>query len=113
MSREINPFGLRMPLELRERLEAAARQSARSLNAEIVHRLQESFAGATIGEAGEHELSLKVRSMAEQIARLTGANLEVIRMIEEHEARRAEALVDAVPDSRGTPAKTARRKRSR
>lgn len=105
-----------MPLDLRERLEAAARQSARSLNAEIVHRLQESFAVETMGEAGEHELSRKVRSMEEQIARLTGANLEVIRMIEEHEARRAaDALADAdtsLPDSRETSAKAARRKSS-
>lgn len=43
MSREINPYGLRMPPELREKLEAAARQSARSLNAEIVRRLEESL----------------------------------------------------------------------
>lgn len=44
MSREINPFGLRMPAELKARLEDAAHDNRRSLNAEIVARLQESFA---------------------------------------------------------------------
>ncbi|HEL3212201.1 TPA: Arc family DNA-binding protein [Stenotrophomonas maltophilia] len=39
----INPFGLRMQPELRERLEAAAATEGRSLNAEIVARLEESF----------------------------------------------------------------------
>lgn len=43
MSREINPFGLRMPPGLREELEAAAEMSGRSLNAEAVTRLQQSF----------------------------------------------------------------------
>ncbi|HEL4805455.1 TPA: Arc family DNA-binding protein [Stenotrophomonas maltophilia] len=39
----INPFGLRMQPELRERLEAAAATAGRSLNAEIVDRLEDSF----------------------------------------------------------------------
>lgn len=43
MSRDINPFGLRMPAELRERIEAACQASGRSMNAEIVQRLEESF----------------------------------------------------------------------
>lgn len=39
----INPFGLRMQQDLRDRLEAAASESGRSLNAEIAARLEESF----------------------------------------------------------------------
>ncbi len=39
----IAPFGLRMQDDLRERLEAAAADSGRSLNAEIVARLMTSF----------------------------------------------------------------------
>ncbi|QXQ04289.1 Arc family DNA-binding protein [Stenotrophomonas indicatrix] len=39
----INPFGLRMQPDLRDRLEAAAAAEGRSLNAEIVARLEESF----------------------------------------------------------------------
>jgi hypothetical protein len=39
MSREINPFGLRMPPALRATLEESAQKAGRSLNSEIVHRL--------------------------------------------------------------------------
>ena len=39
MSRDINPFGLRMPASLRAMLEESAQKSGRSLNSEIVHRL--------------------------------------------------------------------------
>lgn len=41
--RNINPFGLRMPPDLRERLEQSAAANGRSLNAEIVHRLRLTF----------------------------------------------------------------------
>ncbi len=43
MSRDINPFGLRMPLDLRGQVTDAAQANGRSLNAEIVARLQDSF----------------------------------------------------------------------
>ena len=46
MGREINPFGLRMPLPLREALEKSAKEGHRSLNAEIVARLERSLAPA-------------------------------------------------------------------
>ncbi|HMT93902.1 Arc family DNA-binding protein [uncultured Thiothrix sp.] len=42
MSRDVNPFGLRMPPELKEELEVLAEQNRRSLNAEIIVRLEES-----------------------------------------------------------------------
>lgn len=34
---------LRMPPELREKIEASSKEEGRSMNAEIVHRLEESF----------------------------------------------------------------------
>jgi len=43
MSRDINPYGLRMPPALKEVLEKQAEGSLRSLNAEIVARLTESL----------------------------------------------------------------------
>lgn len=43
MSREDPQFKLRMPLELRARAESAANASGRSLNAELVARLETSF----------------------------------------------------------------------
>ncbi|WP_426391928.1 Arc family DNA-binding protein [Variovorax sp. R-27] len=39
----IAPFGLRMLPELKERIEAAAKASGRSMNAEITDRLERSF----------------------------------------------------------------------
>lgn len=44
---QIAPFGLRMLPELKEKIEQAARESGRSMNAEIVARLEESFSNAT------------------------------------------------------------------
>lgn len=43
-TRQIAPFGLRMLPELREKIEQTARGSGRSMNAEIVARLEGSFA---------------------------------------------------------------------
>jgi hypothetical protein len=40
------PYSLRMPVELREHLESAAKQNHRSLNAEIVARLEASTESA-------------------------------------------------------------------
>lgn len=42
--RAINPFGLRMLPELKEQLESAARANGRSMNSEIVARLERSLA---------------------------------------------------------------------
>lgn len=40
--RDINPFGLRMPAELKDVLEKSAEKNRRSLNAEILVRLEQS-----------------------------------------------------------------------
>lgn len=41
--RNINPFGLRMQPDLKAKVEEAAARNHRSLNAEIVARLEDSF----------------------------------------------------------------------
>lgn len=41
--RDINPLAVRMPSALKERVEAAASNSRRSLNAELLVRLERSF----------------------------------------------------------------------
>ena len=38
------PYSLRMPADLREKLESSAKHAKRSLNAEIIARLEESYA---------------------------------------------------------------------
>jgi hypothetical protein len=42
---DIPPFGLRMQTDLKRKLEAAARANNRSLNSEIVARLEQSISG--------------------------------------------------------------------
>lgn len=51
MSRDISPFGLRMPPAIKTALEEAARDNRRSLNAEIVARLEQSIAQGEQGRA--------------------------------------------------------------
>lgn len=43
MNRDIAPFGLRIPTELKTRIEESAAQNLRSLNAEMLVRLENSF----------------------------------------------------------------------
>jgi hypothetical protein len=43
MSRDITPFGLRMPTELKARVDEAAAANGRSINSEILDRLSRSF----------------------------------------------------------------------
>lgn len=42
MSRDIAPFGLRMPVDLKAKIESWAHKHARSINSEIVGRLVDS-----------------------------------------------------------------------
>lgn len=51
MSRDIVPLGLRMPPEVKEQIEAAAKANGRSMNAEIVARLQASFSETEFSQA--------------------------------------------------------------
>jgi hypothetical protein len=44
--KRIPPFGLRLPPDLKERVQAVAKANNRSMNAEIVARLSESFTGS-------------------------------------------------------------------
>lgn len=43
MANQQTPYPLRMPDEMRQALESAAKESKRSLNAEILMRLEESL----------------------------------------------------------------------
>ncbi|MFT3720389.1 Arc family DNA-binding protein [Pseudorhodoferax sp.] len=56
----IPPFGLRLQPELKERVEAAAKASGRSMNAEIVARLQASFE-ERVPELDDWELHVEER----------------------------------------------------
>ena len=61
----IAPFGLRIPPELRSKLEAAATDADRSLTAEILHRLQWSFVAAVGDTDSEERLTMLEQRMGE------------------------------------------------
>lgn len=59
-ARQITPFGLRLPEALRERLRKAAEIEGRSLNSEIVRRLESSFSeGSTVRRLTDIEAALR------------------------------------------------------
>ena len=60
----IAPFGLRMPEDLKERIAERARANGRSMNAEIVHVLADSFSSDIRAESDE-EASRLVTMYAE------------------------------------------------
>lgn len=57
MSRDAPQFKLRMPLDLKDRVEASAKKNRRSLNAEITARLEESFIPRAMDEIEEARTS--------------------------------------------------------
>ena len=109
----IAPFGLRMLPELREKIEEAAKESGRSMNAEIVARIEGSFEiaeGYVTKEQFESTLRNAVLNMeAEQFVTATVRKMlanNVVRMFEQiPEDSRTESLANAYDFARalGTP----------
>ncbi len=60
MKTTLPDFKVRLPQSLKDQIEEAARQTNRSMNGEIVHRLEMSFAAAT-------PLEEEVRRLAKQV----------------------------------------------
>jgi predicted transcriptional regulator len=60
-------YPLRMPDELRERLQEAAEESGRSMNAEIVTRLEASFVPRS--ELTRAEVAAVVRATLDELAK--------------------------------------------
>jgi len=86
MSRDITPFALRMPPEIRTKIDQAAKENRRSLNAEIISRIEATISieqmlkhmGATtpLHEVGEMLLDL-AHERSEAVDDLHQMNLEV------------------------------------
>lgn len=76
----IAPFGVRMQPELKSRLEAVAASAGRSLNAEIVERLQASLRDPGASAAGERRKLELVAEFAEWCARHKLDPLQAIGM---------------------------------
>jgi hypothetical protein len=86
MARNINPFGLRIPAELKRHLEGSARANRRSMNAELVLRLQESLE--------QHPLWVpEIREPGETYA-LTASQVELLSAWESLNRRGQRALLE-------------------
>ncbi len=87
MSRDISPFGLRMPAELKTWLEQQAQNNGRSLNAEIVQRLESGMNQAL----SQENIQLNIRThqgikhQLEQAAQANqrSLNAEAVRRLEQ------------------------------
>jgi hypothetical protein len=76
---QIAPFGLRMLPELREKIEAAARESGRSMNAEIVARLESSLDGSAGASADQIVKEMEfVRHMYERESKALSATQKLL-----------------------------------
>ncbi|GAB6044385.1 Arc family DNA-binding protein [Endothiovibrio diazotrophicus] len=97
MSRDIAPFGLRMPPELKESLKEEADRNGRSLNAEIVYRLEmamESSRSVAIAADGTaldtaRETLLAGKKLAKDLLESLDAGLQVMeeKAAEEQETK--------------------------
>lgn len=62
----IAPLGVRIPDELKEKIQAQAKENGRSMNAEILHMLENSLSEAPHQEVGKlHEQVMHLSSMLE------------------------------------------------
>ena len=93
MSNEIHKTALRLPKSLHEAVHKAAKESGRTMNAEIVYRLQQSFenpskqSGSETGSASEdHRIS---SSDSRKLKGLLSRMLDMVEMAEQDEAREA------------------------
>ncbi|MBS7542519.1 Arc family DNA-binding protein [Ancylobacter oerskovii] len=97
----IAPFGLRMMPDLRERIEAAARENGRSMNAEIVARLEASFEAEEVDEQSRYEADFEryaERIAQDAAAKAAAQSLQLVLELGEvsHDRRHLRFKPDAV-----------------
>lgn len=69
------PYGLRMPPDLKARVKAAAEANNRSMNAEIVARLEESFdVNRALSAAMVKDLGIRIERIERNLALIGGEN---------------------------------------
>lgn len=91
MARRDPQFNVRIPAELKQAIEEAAKENNRSINSEIVYRLQQSFenpskqSGSETGSTSEdHRIS---SSDSKKLKGLLSRMLEMVEMADQDEAR--------------------------
>ena len=92
MSRDHQQLRVRVPPELKDSLDKAAEENNRTLTAEIVHRLQQSFESSS--EPIVHEMKFKVSdnhisasSEDKKLKGLLARMMEILEIAEKDEAR--------------------------
>jgi hypothetical protein len=92
MSDEIQKTALRLPRGLHEAIHKAAKESGRTMNAEIVYRLQQSFDVSPAPSV--HEVEFKVSDQRipqssddKKLKGLLARMMEILEMAEQDEAR--------------------------
>ncbi|MFJ7141268.1 Arc family DNA-binding protein [Pseudomonas protegens] len=91
----ISPYPVRMPHELREQLEESARKGSRSLHAEIISRLTDSFTPRTLDDF----TLAKAAELDRDIARLSIEGSRYSKAMESL-LKRARAAADAVEEEK-------------
>ena len=92
---QIAPFGLRMLPDLKEKIEQAARESGRSMNAEIVARLERSFTADKEVEQIAFESGFETSMLREDVARLT-ALLQKANESKANQSQNTDEIADKV-----------------
>lgn len=87
LARKVNmsrpdPISLRFPVELREKIENAAKQAGRSLNAEVRMRIEASFAGGFDGQATDNMLANEVETLRSELRGATHNLNETVKGIQ-------------------------------
>ncbi|WP_343654530.1 Arc family DNA-binding protein [Paraburkholderia caribensis] len=82
MTREDPQMKLRLPVELKDRLMTLAEENGRSLNAEVVKRLEESLTGASEGAKTEPVDDRTMDLFADTVA------MRVVLALDQREGRR-------------------------
>lgn len=90
MARQDPTIYMRIPQELKEHLDRAAEENRRSLTAEVVSRLQESFAS----DEQAYELAFTATRLKDEVAKLT-AQLDAARAERKSRGDVSKEVVDA------------------
>ncbi|HFQ7397126.1 Arc family DNA-binding protein [Pseudomonas aeruginosa] len=82
MSRDITPFALRMTPALREKVEQSAKENHRSLNAEIVARLEQTFGPSASEIRGREDVGILQDRAAELTNQINAITFELESMLQ-------------------------------
>lgn len=96
MSREDHQMKIRLPEELKARIDASASEAGRSLNAEIVARLEQSYRGGQSAEA-KFEKALLQQRLDSMRSRYAAERIHVDRLADKVDRLvREDAKIEAI-----------------